>query len=99
MRVLQGGRHRLPDVTSSSDDLHPKSGARFLLTRDDGHYRVEVFLPEGRALRCTLAWDEQGHARLDPPLSHSGAHEEVLKLARVLRRSPKARLTRWRPLD
>ena len=86
-------------MTSSSDDLHPETGARFVLTREGEHYRVEVFLPGGRALHCLLVWDEQGHARLDPPLQHAAAHEEALKLARVLRRSPKARLSRWRPIS
>ena len=81
----------------SSGDLHPSTGARFVLTRDGTSYRVDVYLAGGTALRSTLRWDDQS-AVVDPPLSHAAAHEEVLKLARVLRRTPKDRLTRWRAL-
>jgi hypothetical protein len=70
-----------------------------VLTREGDQYRVEVFLPQGRALATTLRWDAQGHARLDPPLAHEGAREETLKLARVLKRTPKDRLSRWRAVD
>jgi hypothetical protein len=85
-------------VTASSDDLHPTSGARFVLTRAGEAYDVLVCLPEGHQLRSKLAWDERGHATLDPPLPHQAAHDETLKLARVLKRTPKERLSRWRPV-
>lgn len=70
-----------------------------MLTRLGGDelptYRVEVFLPEQRKLESMLRWDE-GQPRLDPDLSDPWARDEALKLARVLKRTPKAVLSRWR---
>ena len=89
---------------TSSHDLHPTAGARFVFERtDDGEaprYRVSVYLPNARALAGALEWTD-GEATLD--LSPAGdddettwARAEALKLARVLKRDPKPRMTRWR---
>lgn len=89
----------------SSLDLHPTQGGRFVFTRRAlpgaaasglGEYAVQVYLPAARLLTSCLQWDEAGHAALDPPLEDPWAHQEALKLARVLRQSPKDRLIRWR---
>lgn len=84
----------------SSDDLHPRSGGRFVFTRreteDPPAYAVEVYLPGGRTLHASLSWTDEGRAELDPPLADAWAHAEALKLARVLRKNPKDRLSRWR---
>ena len=83
---------------SSSTDLHPKHGARFVLERIDGPdpgYRVQIYLPTER-LETRLTWHEDGTARLDPPVHDAWAQEETLKLARVVKRDPKPAMTRWR---
>lgn len=92
--------------TSSSQDLHPKHGGRFVLVRtapseDAGsppEYDVYVYLAGGDTLRGRLSWIES-RATLVPPLPDPWAHDEALKLARVLRQSAKERLSRWRPRD
>jgi hypothetical protein len=83
----------------SSDDLHPRHGGRFVLTRRGGDgptYSVEVHLPGGVSLHATLSWSDAGPPVLEPPLPDAWAHGEVLKLARVLRKNPRERLSRWR---
>jgi len=84
----------------SSGDLHPEQGGRFVFTRQGeasaALYRVEVFLPQGRKLESRLRWDDEGRAELDPPLPDAWAHDESLKLARVLHKDPRPRLSRWR---
>jgi hypothetical protein len=84
----------------SSDDLHPRHGGRFVLSRHEHveppAYTVEVFLPKGITLHSTLTWTDAGPASLDPPLTDAWAQAEVLKLARVLRKNPRDRLSRWR---
>jgi hypothetical protein len=83
---------------SSHDDLHPTHGARFLaeLVADDPlAYAVTVFLPEAARLVGDLRWPD-GRAEITPAWPDPWATDEVLKLARVLRRTPKARLVRWR---
>lgn len=86
----------------SSQDLHPKSGARFVFERGEvepTRYALTVYLPDDRTLQADLSWTEDGKAELIP---RDGApweawtHDEALKLARVLKRDPKSRLTRWR---
>jgi len=92
-----GTTGRLSSPTSA--DLHPKHGARFVLTRiaeTPLAYRIEVYLPNACRLESTLSWDEGGQAHLCPTLADSWAHDETLKLARVLKRSPRERLLRWR---
>jgi hypothetical protein len=81
----------------SSADLHPKSGARFTFESSGEGYAVAVHLPDGVTLETTLRFDAEGEAALRPPLENAWASEEVLKLARVLKRDPKPRLSRWRP--
>lgn len=58
-------------------------------------YTVAIFLPEGRRLDTRLRWTD-GQATLEPALDDAWAQTETLKLARVLRRTPRASLTRWR---
>lgn len=86
-------------VESSSRDLHPAHGGRFVLTRigsDDAlEYGVAIHLPEGRRLDTRLRWVD-GQPQLEPVLPDAWAEAETLKLARVLRRTPRASLTRWR---
>lgn len=86
--------------TPSSDDLHPRHGARFVLSRrgdtEPPAYTVEVFLPARVLLRSVLTWTDTGAAQLEPPLPDEWAHTEALKLARVLRKNPRERLSRWR---
>jgi len=85
-------------TTSSSDDLHPATGARFVFER--AHevpptYHVRVYLPERALLEATLTWDG-AHASFVPPLPEGWAADEASKLARVLHREPARRLVRWR---
>jgi hypothetical protein len=87
---------------SSSRDLHPDSGARFVFERMGAElrYHVHVYLPEQRSWSGELDWIE-GRARvLGPELAGDErlewARAELLKLARVLHRDPKPRLVRWR---
>ena len=84
---------------SSGDDLHPATGGRFVFEREAGdapRYRVDVFLPARAHVACVLDWDVGGIARLDPEPTDAWVLGEITKLARVLHRDPKARLTRWR---
>ena len=94
---------------SSSEELHPASGARFVFTRRDTDlaeggesdekppsYVVEAHLAGGRTLSGSLSWDERGQACLEPEWDDAWAREEALKLARVLKADPKRRLLRWR---
>ena len=102
-------------IHSSSNDLHPQSGARFVFVRDDGgaatpQYRVTIHLAGGRTIEGRLEWRE-GRGTLDDDLDVSAgedamvdwARAEALKLARAVRASGQPRLTRWRgppaPLD
>lgn len=86
-------------MESSSRDLHPAHGGRFVLTRvgadDPLEYQVAIHLPEGRRLDARLRWVD-GRPRLEPPLPDPWAEDETLKLARVLGRAPRPSLTRWR---
>ena len=85
-------------AVSSSRDLHPENGGRFVLTRETQEpavYAVAIYLPEGRRLDTTLRW-EDGQALLEPAVPDAWAHAEALKLARVLRRNLPPSLTRWR---
>lgn len=84
---------------TSSLDLHPAHGARFVATRQgEGsplRYLVEVFLPGGVRLSADLHWAD-GVARLSTSWDDTWAAGEALKLARVLKRTEKATITRWR---
>ena len=78
----------------------PDFGGRFVFTREGetlpAVYRVEVFLAGVPAMTTTLRWDDASRPLLDPPLADAWAQDETLKLARVLTKDPKPRLTRWR---
>ncbi len=87
---------------SSSRDLHPEGGGRFVFERvgDELRYRVSVYLPEQRSWSGELDWVE-GQARVlgsepEGDAQLEWARAELLKLARVLHREPKPRLVRWR---
>jgi hypothetical protein len=86
-------------VETSSRDLHPAHGGRFVLTRVGSsevlEYEVAIHLPEGRRLEARLRWAE-GQPLLEPMLPDPWAQAETLKLARVLRRAPRPSLMRWR---
>lgn len=80
---------------ASSQDLHPKTGARYVFeSQGDGRYAVTVYRPEGEKQAAVLTLDPEA---LEPEISPSWARAEVLKLARVLRREPREKLVRWRP--
>lgn len=86
---------------SSSADLHPATGARFVFERaaeEPPTYRVAVYLPGGRAERCTLRWSATGAPLFEPAPTDEAVLGELVKLSRVLHREPKARLVRWREL-
>jgi hypothetical protein len=78
----------------------PDFGGRFVFTREGealpASYRVEVFVAGEPPMTTTLRWDDASRPRLDPPLADEWARDETLKLARVLSKDPKTRLTRWR---
>jgi hypothetical protein len=85
-------------IRTSGADMHPATGARFVFEREPGEpprYRVQVYLPEARKLECTVAWDDAS-VRLEPVPDDAWVAAEIAKLARVLHRDPKSRLTRWR---
>ena len=87
----------------SSQDLHPSAGARFVFEQRDAErprYRLEIYLPEGRRNGGELVWDAEGKAQLsfdhEPGEADAWIKEGAAKLARVLKRDPKAKLSRWR---
>ncbi len=85
-------------IRTSGADLHPATGARFVFEREPGEpprYRVQVYLPEARTLECTVGW-EDASVRIEPVPDDAWVAAEIAKLARVLHRDPKSRLTRWR---
>lgn len=68
---------------------------------DTPHYRVDIYMPEARHAGGELRWEDSGEARLDladpaPADEDAWVVEGALKLARVLKRDPKARIIRWR---
>jgi hypothetical protein len=86
---------------TSSADLHPVTGARFVFERTSEAplvYRVTVYLPERREHRCVVTWSDAGAIQLDPAPDEAAVTDEIVKLSRVLRREPKSRLVRWRGL-
>ncbi|MGH1345835.1 MAG: hypothetical protein ACRBN8_30000 [Nannocystales bacterium] len=83
----------------SSHDLHPKQGARFVFTRESEApltYQVEVFLPGTRRVDARLRWDESGSPAIEPAALDAAVADQLVKLARVLKRSAAPRLSRWR---
>ncbi len=86
---------------SSSQDLHPTSGARYLFERqgdeaDALRYAVAIYVSDGARVSTTLRWDERGEAVLEPAVASDALRGELLKLARVVKRSGQPRLSRWR---
>ena len=87
---------------SSSQDLHPASGARYLFERQDDEagasprYAVAVYVADGTRVSTTLCWDERGEVVLEPTVASDALRGELLKLARVVKRSGQQRLSRWR---
>ncbi|NVB37738.1 hypothetical protein G6O69_07825 [Pseudenhygromyxa sp. WMMC2535] len=93
----------------SSQDLHPKTGARFVFERaaepspaGEPRYALTIYLPAGREWSGELSWAE-GHSLITDEPDASAVDEalglalaEAHKLARVLRRDPKPKLVRWR---
>jgi hypothetical protein len=86
----------------SSQDLHPETGGRFVFDRIGDAYAVVIYLPAGLRWSGRLSWID-GVATLDAdegqPSPPGWAHAEALKLARVLRRTPKQHMLRWRAAD
>lgn len=86
-------------VETSSGDLHPSHGGRFVLTRvgsgEPLEYEVAIHLPHAQRLDTRLRWAD-GQPTLEPALGDPWAEGEILKLARILRRAPRPSLTRWR---
>ncbi|PRQ08424.1 hypothetical protein [Enhygromyxa salina] len=93
---------------SSSQDLHPSTGARFVFERepsaapDSPRYLVTIYLPGTERWSGRLEWVD-GRAKLDPTTEPAPDREpwpwalaEALKLARVLHRDPKPHMVRWR---
>ncbi len=83
-------------MQSSSEHLHPKTGARYVFTREAEAYNVVVFQAGGTTLQTCLRWEPDGRAMLEPSIDDPMAHEQIIKLARVVKRTGQARLTRWR---
>jgi hypothetical protein len=89
---------------SSSHDLHPATGARYVFQRvtpptgEEPRYEVEVFPAGGARVETTLRW-ESGAAVLEPAMVNDALRAEVHKLARVVKRTGQDRMTRWRGLD
>lgn len=89
---------------TSSSDLHPKTGARFTFERtadaDNPRYAVHIYLADGRTMECGLEWSGPRAvltgAVSDDDATLQWARDEALKLARVLKNSGQARLSRWR---
>lgn len=89
-----------PSASTLPSHARPEYGARFVFTREGettpAVYRVEVFLADEPSVTTVLRWDDATRPHLDPPLADEWARDETLKLARVLHKDPKPRLTRWR---
>jgi hypothetical protein len=81
----------------SSQDLHPREGARFLFEQiEPARWRVRVFLPAGESWQGAVAIDPDITLEIAPPYGEHWTAQEARKLARVLKRQPKAKLIRWR---
>ena len=85
-------------MVNSSLNLHPKTGARYVFERDGQResYSIEVYAAGGARFSGVLRWTDDGAAVLEPTPSEPGVQTELLKLARVVKRTRQARLTRWR---
>ncbi|KIG17111.1 hypothetical protein DB30_03708 [Enhygromyxa salina] len=99
------------NAPSSSQDLHPTTGARFVFDREPEsepeqapRYLVTIYLPGTQRWSGQLTWVD-GRASLAPTAPGVAAPDsepwpwalaEALKLARVLHRDPKQHMVRWR---
>jgi len=94
-------------IDSSSAALHPRSGARFVFVREDdasnARYSAQIYLADGRTISGTLAWRDSRTVWSDDVVEADSENDDVVwargqavKLARVLKSSGQARLTRWR---
>jgi hypothetical protein len=81
-------------------DAAPAHGGRFVFTREGETtpvvYRVEVLRAGVPTITTSLRWDDADRPVLEPEIADAWARDETLKLARVLHRDPKPRLSRWR---
>ena len=91
----------------SSQDMHPTAGGRFVFERQADNppsYKVTAYLPNARTVVASLHWDAEGNAQLSSWTDPTGTTipdepwvvDQAYKLARVLKRDPKPKLTRWR---
>jgi hypothetical protein len=89
-------------LRSSSSDLHPTSGGRFVFeqTREDrSRYDVGVYLPEGVEHHGSIRFAEDGESIVEIETDDPWVREQVEKLVRVLRRTKQQRIVRWRPRE
>ena len=88
-------------TASTSKDLHPTNGARFVFTRASSEalaYGVVIFVGDGRTIPGELSWpDDQLDVRGEIP--EGPLRDEVVKLARPLRSKAPPRMTRWRDIS
>ncbi len=88
------------DSTPARLRATPTHGGRFTFTRDTETagvvYRVEALVAGGPTITTTLRWDDADRPVLEPELADGWVRDETLKLARVLHKDPKPRLSRWR---
>lgn len=84
-------------AVTSSQEMHPVSGARFVCERGEaGVYQFVVYVAGGATHRGELRWDAEGRAVAEPEVPEAWVQAEILKLARVLKHGQQARLIRWR---
>lgn len=86
----------------SSQALHPASGARFVCEREPDEpprYQARVYVAGGETISAVLRWNERGQAVVEPEPALAWVRDELVKLARVLKHSGQARLSRWRGED
>ena len=84
---------------SSSQELHPVAGARFICERTEAptpSYRISIHVAGGVTHHAELSWDADGQVQVVPVVADAWAQSELIKLARVLKHSQQQRLTRWR---
>ena len=98
--ALEPGRFTV--LRSSSSDLHPTSGGRFVfeqMREEPTHYDVGVYLPAGVELHGKIRFAEDGESTIEIETDDPWVREQVEKLVRVLRRTKQQRIVRWRPQE
>ncbi len=88
-------------MVNRESERHPQHGGRFVLERAHDRsglcYLARAHLADGSTLETMLELLQPEGIHFDPELEdHAWAREQLIKLARVLRRDPKHRLSRWR---